>query len=51
MKKQHIYLLGIAGLGLVYPSIKDALGGGAIFAATMLGIVLVISWLAHRFGK
>ncbi len=51
MKKRYIYLLGIAGLGLVYPSIKEALGSGAIFAGTMLLIVLIISWLAHRFGK
>ncbi|HEY0584699.1 MAG TPA: hypothetical protein VGD52_01080 [Pseudoduganella sp.] len=51
MKKQYIYLLGIAGLGLAYPSIKEALGGGAIFAGTMLCVVILISWLAHRFGK
>jgi len=51
MKKQHIYLLGIAGLGLAYQSIKDALDCGAVFAGAMLCIVLIISWLAHRFGK
>ncbi len=51
MKKRYIYLLGIAGLGLVYPSIKETLGSGAIFAGTILCIVLIISWLAHYFGK
>ena len=51
MKKQYIYLLGITGLGLAYPSIKEALGGGAIFAGAMLCIVLIIFWLAHHFGK
>lgn len=43
MKKQHINLLGVAGLGLTYPSMKEALGGGAVFAA-----VILIERLMHR---
>lgn len=51
MKKHYIYLLGICGLGLVYPSIKQVIGGGAVFAGAVLCIVVIISWVAHRFGK
>lgn len=51
MKKENIYLLGIFGLGLIYPLIEKLFGGGAFFVAAMLSIILFLAWIAGRFGK
>lgn len=51
MKKQYLYMLGVFVLGLVYVPVKNALGGGFLFALAMIGAAVCIAWLAHRFGK
>lgn len=51
MKKIYIYLVGVILLGLMYAHLKSALGGGWRFFCIALIYLLVIRFIAERFGK
>jgi hypothetical protein len=51
MKKLHIYLIGVVLFGLVYEPAKAALRSGLWFFCVAVIYLLVLRFIAERFGK
>ncbi|NVE00614.1 hypothetical protein [Massilia sp. BJB1822] len=51
MRKIHIYILGVALLGLAQGFLKNALPHGAIFFAVVLAYLVILRFIAEKFGK
>jgi hypothetical protein len=51
MRRPHIYIVGVVLLGLGYESLKRALPEGWMFFLIAVVYLLVVRWIANRFGK
>jgi len=51
MRKVHIYLLGVASLGLAYELLKAAIPSKPLFFAIAVIYLIVLRLIAERFGR
>ncbi len=51
MRKIHIYIVGIVLLGLMQGFLKQALPHGAVFFAVVLLYLVILRFIAEKFGK
>jgi hypothetical protein len=51
MRKIHIYIVGVALLGLLQAPLKSALPHGAVFLLIVIVYLVVLRLIAEKFGK
>jgi hypothetical protein len=50
MKSWTIYVIGVVALGLAYQFLKQAFPGW-IFLLGVIGYLLLLNWVARRYGR
>jgi hypothetical protein len=51
MRKIHIYLIGVALLGLLHAPLKSAAPHGSVFLLIVIVYLVALRLIAEKFGK